>query len=235
MSRMAVSRRATKKDQIAEELRRRVASGQLQRGGRMRQDELARDFNTSITPVREALRELEAEGILVGQPRRGVRVAEVDLNAVKGVYVLRRLVEPYAMRRAAMRVSRVEILHAKQLIDEMEAAHARADDETVSLLNRRFHFIFYKKTGIPALLADIERLWQRFPWDILKVISSRVDQSVSEHRAMLAAIEENDSDRLAGLCEEHIRAGYLALYEHLTAKVTDRVAEFDDPFHPSND
>lgn len=82
-----------------------IAEGELARGSRIRQDVIAARFKTSITPVREALRLLEAEGMLVSEPHRGVRVADADYERVKTVYLLRRLVEPYAMRRAARRLS----------------------------------------------------------------------------------------------------------------------------------
>lgn len=68
------------RDRIVGDLRRRIMSGEFPRGSRMPQDELARHFDASITPVREALRLLEAEGLLVSEPHRGVRVAGVDLK-----------------------------------------------------------------------------------------------------------------------------------------------------------
>ena len=84
----------TKRDQIVDELRRRILSGELARGERMPQDELARQFGASITPVREAMRQLEAEGLLVSEPHRGVRVAGVDVDEVTATYVVRRLDSP---------------------------------------------------------------------------------------------------------------------------------------------
>src|SRR5579862_9894898 len=88
----------TKKDRLVQELRHLILYGDLERGTRIRQDELAARFDTSITPVREALRQLEAEGLLESEPHRGVRVTVPDIAEIKGTYVARRLLEPYIMQ-----------------------------------------------------------------------------------------------------------------------------------------
>src|SRR5690554_4237286 len=81
----------TKLDQIVDSLRRMILSGEVERGARLRQDALAEQFSSSITPVREALRVLESEGLVVAEPHRGVRVAAVDPTRVETIYILRRL------------------------------------------------------------------------------------------------------------------------------------------------
>ena len=90
----ARSLRTTKssRDAIVETLRREILSGQRPRGSRLLQDRLADDFGASITPVREALRQLESEGLLVGEPKRGMRVASVSFDDVAATYIVRRLV-----------------------------------------------------------------------------------------------------------------------------------------------
>ena len=119
--------RKTKKDLIADELKLLIGSGELPRGTRIQQDELAARFDTSITPVREAMRQLEAQGLLVSEPHRGVRVAEANLDEVKGVYVARRLLEPYAAQRASLRVSRRDLDRADELIEAMGKARKKKD------------------------------------------------------------------------------------------------------------
>lgn len=114
----------TKRDRIVAEIRRLIAEGELPRGQRLQQEELAVRFQTSITPVREALRQLEAEGLLMAQPNRGVRVADADFERVKFTYIQRRLIEPYAMRRAARHVSPRDLDQAGALVEAMQAAVA---------------------------------------------------------------------------------------------------------------
>lgn len=156
-----------KRDRIVEDLRRKILSGELPRGARMPQDDLARQFDASITPVREALRLLEAEGLLVSEPHRGVRVAGIDLDKVKATYVVRRLVESYAMQRVTTRLSPLDLSRIHQLMERMETESEVGDLAAFRQDNREFHFYFYDRCGMPALSEHIDGMWQAFPWDLM--------------------------------------------------------------------
>jgi DNA-binding GntR family transcriptional regulator len=220
---------ATKRDRIAADLRRMIAEGELARGARMQQDVLAAMFHTSITPVREALRLLEAEGILVGEPHRGVRVADADYDQVKTAYLQRRLIEPYAMRRAARRLSPRDLDVAARLAHDMEAAAAAGDRAVLNGANHRFHFLFYARCGDAGLTAEISALWNVFPWDVLQVLDSRADDSSTEHRDILQAARAADGEALAAATERHIARSFLELAKYMTGH------EVPDPFEIDND
>lgn len=209
---------ATKRDQIVDELRRLILNGELARGERMPQDELARRFGASITPVREALRLLEAEGLVVAEPHRGVRVAGVDLERVKGIYVMRRLAESYAMKRATLRVSRRDLAAARGLLEHLQSREDDGDRGAVRELNREFHFFFYERCGMPALHAQIRGIWQAFPWDLMLSSKERTANSRTEHLQILAALEAGDCDAVAAATERHILMGFSAITEHLTGR-----------------
>jgi DNA-binding GntR family transcriptional regulator len=207
----------TKRDLIVAELRAMIASGQIARGDRIRQSEIAVRFDTSTTPVREAMRQLEAEGLLVSSPHRGVRVTSADLIEVKGVYVARRLVEPYAMQRAVSRVSRRDLARAAELLEQMAEARSAHAGARVGDANREFHFLFYDRCGNLGLRNVIDNLWLGFPWDILQVLEHRRDESIEEHERMLACVTEQDVDGVKRATEEHLLHSYLALAKHLGA------------------
>lgn len=213
--------RKTKKDLIAEELRTLIGSGELPRGTRVQQDELAARFETSITPVREALRQLEAQGLLVSEPHRGVRVAEANLDEVKGVYVARRLLEPYAAQRATLRVSRRDLDQASGLMDAMAKARKKKDDAAAREANREFHFLFYERCGMPSLVRIVDGLWMSFPWDILQVIPGRIDRSIDEHRSMLEAVRSGDVEHVKLVFEEHIQRSFVSLCDYLSEETSD--------------
>jgi DNA-binding GntR family transcriptional regulator len=217
----------TKRDQIFDELRRMILSGELERGVRLPQDELARRFGASITPVREALRQLEADGLVVSEPHRGVRVAGVDLEQVKATYILRRLAESYAMRRAALRVSRRDMAEARKLLEVMKQAQADGDLEEIRETNKRFHFFFYDRCGVPALSAQIEAMWQAFPWDLLLNSPERAAASHQEHIDIVAAVESGDLERIAEATEAHIQRGYAAITGHLAGAAGGDPFDFD--------
>jgi DNA-binding GntR family transcriptional regulator len=206
----------TKRDVIVHELRAAIISGELERGSRMQQDDLARRFESSITPVREALRLLEAEGLVVSEPHRGVRVASVDLERIKAKYVNRRLLESYAMRRATRRMSRRDLDVAHELLDATTAAGRSDDPAKVREANTEFHFFFYERCAMPGLVAEIGALWDTFPWDLLLSGDGRGRDSAAEHQAIYDAVLAGDLDAVAHETEVHIANGYAALHHHLT-------------------
>ena len=225
---MTAPNNATKRDAIVDQLRRLILSGELQRGQRLPQDDLASRFSSSITPVREALRALEAEGLVVSEPHRGTRVAAVDFERVKATYLVRRLVESYTMRRAATRISPRDLSLVRGIMDEIDQSAAVGDSERAREANRRFHFFFYDRCGIPALSAQIAVLWAAFPWDLALSSPERSKQSSAEHHQLLAAVEAGGTEAAAAAAEKHIAHGFTA--------ITRRLGQPDlDPFDPDVD
>jgi DNA-binding GntR family transcriptional regulator len=217
-------RPATKKDHLVDELRRLIISGQIERGSRIRQDELAARFDTSITPVREALRQLEAEGLLVSEPHRGVRVASADLEAIKGTYIMRRLVEPYVMQRATRRISRRELEQATDINERMRSV-AGEDVHEMGHLNHEFHALFFRRCGIPSLTRGITTLWPAFPADMFHAMPERAVASVAEHTRILDAVARGDLEDVRVAVDEHIARSYAALADYLSGEDT-----WSDPF-----
>jgi DNA-binding GntR family transcriptional regulator len=217
-----------KRDLIVDDLRRRILSGELPRGSRMPQDELARQFGASITPVREALRLLEAERLVVSEPHRGVRVAGFDIEKVKATYVVRRLTESYAMRRATARLTRLDLSRLRDRMGRMEDELARGDLDNFRTDNREFHFFFYDRCGLTGLRDQIDLMWQAFPWDLMLDSPERTLQSHREHAAILAAVEAADVDAVAAATEAHISAGFAGIARRASTDDHDEV--FRDPY-----
>lgn len=204
----------TKAGRIADTLRADIASGSIERGARLFQDELARRFETSITPVREALRILDAEGLVVGEAHRGVRVAAPNIDQIASIYIMRRLVEPYAACRASKRLSRREYDRARRLNEDFLYL-GDSDPEKARSLNREFHFTFYNACGMPTLIAEIERLWTGFPWAALQVRRGLETVSYDEHAAFLEAVIADEQEQIRSLLETHVRHGFEALVSHI--------------------
>lgn len=215
---------ATKRDLIVEELRRLILSGELPRGERLRQDDLAARFSASITPVREALRALEAEGLAVSEPHRGVRVAGIDLDRVTATYVVRRLTEAYAVARATTRLSLRDLRGVEELV---EAVAAASDPVERRALNRELHFTLYRRCGLPGMVAEIESLWSAFPWDVSLGSDERARASDAEHRVLLAALRAGDPDAARAAAEDHIRHGFADLQARLTGSAGTDPFELD--------
>ncbi|MBW9122316.1 GntR family transcriptional regulator [Microbacterium trichothecenolyticum] len=200
----------TKRDRIVQELRRRVLTGEYPRGTWLRQDELALEFKTSITPIREALRILETERIAVAEPHKGVRVAGADIDRVEAIYVNRRLVESFAVQRATSRMSRRDLAAQQRILERMGILHG-SDAIEVRDLNRAFHFGFYERSGLPELTTSIAALWDAFPWDLQLQDDQRLSRSHRDHEDILAAVVAGEAQHAAELMAGHIASGYAGL------------------------
>jgi DNA-binding GntR family transcriptional regulator len=216
----------TKRDQIVDHLRRRIVGGELARGERLRQDDLAEQFGASITPVREAFTILESEGLVTSEPHRGVRVAMVDLQRATSLYVLRRLSEPYAVERATLRLTELDLRSADRLAHDIESAAHAGEIDAVRKLNHDFHFTFYDRCGIAGLTDHIAALWGAFPWDLAISAPERSSASAREHRDLLGALRVRDAKRAGEITAHHICQGFLAITASLGGDASV------DPFEP---
>ncbi|MGO2034979.1 MAG: GntR family transcriptional regulator [Brevibacterium sp.] len=224
---MATVPSSTKRDSIVRELRRKILGHELERGERLRQDELADWFHASITPVREALRILEAEGLVTSEAHRGVRVAGVDLDRLNAMYVTRKLTETFAIARATTRISRHELRQAERLLEALDEASDEGDALSRNTRNEEFHFFFYDRCGLPSLRDDIATRWRAFPWELTLDSSDRLGEVHSEHQAIIDAVRRIDPEAAADRLGEHITNGFLRLAESSTGQAVADPFDFD--------
>lgn len=188
---------------ISKVLAERIIAGNLEPGARLRQDHIAAEFGASHVPVREAFRRLEAQGLAISEPRRGVRVAAFDLAEVKEVAEMRAALEVLALRHAAPHLT-AAILDAAE-----QATHAGDKSPDVAsweAANRLFHRTLLAPCGMPRLLAAIDDLhavsarflfaaWQS-AWE------ARTDH---DHLAILAALRDGNIEEAAKVLARHVR------------------------------
>lgn len=199
---------------IASALADQIVSGVLAPGSRLRQDHLAAEFSASHVPVREAFRKLEAQGLIVSTPRRGVRVSQLDAGVVLEVTEMRAALEGLALRHALSRLRKADLDAAHQALVEGEASDQIAAWEAA---NRRFHLAITAPCGMPRLMASIGHLHQsdaRFLFATWKELHWQ-PRSDTEHWAILDAIRGGDGQRAKELLEAHIREAGRALVERL--------------------
>lgn len=212
----------TKKEQIADLLRDIILAGELLPGERLLQDQLARRFDVSPTPVREAIQQLVAEGVLVHSPYKGVQVAEADIHDVHEVYLIRSVVEELATREAVpnLRIADVRRLH--ELHDTIREAVAGDDRQRVRRDNFELHWLIYNACGLPHLIQIIRTLWIKSPFDTLHVLPTRPQEAVVEHARLLAAIDTGDAVLAGQYMREHIQNGEQTLSQHLATLHNER-------------
>lgn len=142
----------------AEELRRRILAGAFPAGAQLRQDALAAEFGMSRIPIREALVQLEAEGLVTILPHRGAIVAELSPEEIAELFELRAQIEPALLRRSAPRLAASDYAELNAILAEysveLRAQHVARWGE----LNTRFHMLLYRHAGRPRSLSIAESL-----------------------------------------------------------------------------
>jgi DNA-binding GntR family transcriptional regulator len=201
-------------DRVAAALAERIVSGALGAGAPLRQDHIAEEFHASHVPVREAFRKLEAQGLVISQPRRGVRVSPLDPDMVLEVTEMRASLEGLALGHALPRLGRADLDAARQALVAGESSDEIAVWEAA---NRRFHLAITAPCGMPRLMAsigDLHRSDARFLFATWKQCDWQ-PRSETEHWAILDAIERGDGTSARALLESHVREAGRALVERL--------------------
>lgn len=204
-------------DTVSSELRAAILDGQLRPGERIRQEDVARRFGMSRIPVREALRQLASEGLVVLEPHVGARVASLDLEELDEIYQLRERLEPFAIARSTPKLSDQQIEELRSLVKRMEEV-ADPEDLTRWLgLDRRFHLATFAGAPLPRLLGLIEGFWnatQQYR-RVYTLLPERLALAHAEHRLLLEALERRDPDDAERILQTHIRRTRLTLEEHM--------------------
>lgn len=200
---MSSASKETTAIRISRILADRIISGAIEPGSRLRQDHVAAEFGASHVPVREAFQRLEAQGLAVSEPRRGVRVAAFDLHEVREVAEMRAALEVLALRHAAPHLTRAILQQAEEAT---KAGDHSPDVRSWEEANRRFHRLILAPCGMKRLLAAIDDLhaasarflfaaW-RSEWE------ARTDH---DHRAILSALREGQVEQAAAILARHVQ------------------------------
>jgi DNA-binding GntR family transcriptional regulator len=205
----------TKQQFVYRALRAAIIKCERPPGERLVIDELARRFEVSIIPVREALRLLQSEGLVVNVPHVGVTVAPVSRESILEVFTLLEGLEVVAARAAAARASAADLERLAEIAAEMDRALGAAHHEEWAELNTRFHLTISGLAAMPLLQEMMERILDR--WDRVRrfyfkgVLVHRAEQAQAEHHALLGELRSRDLERLEQTVRQHNR-GALASY-----------------------
>lgn len=206
-------------DEVTDRLRADILSGAIPPEHPIRVAELEKRFGVSHIPIREALRRLETQGLVVASPQRATIAAGVALDDLAGLYDLRRLIEVEVARRAVGAMTDADVDTIREALEEMEGA---ADSESAEFWeqHRRFHWAILEPGGTEWVKRVLDQLWQAAERYIRLFVTTfgSTDEPMREHRELLAACEQRDADRVAEVMRRHltrteqtVREGYLAM------------------------
>ena len=201
----------TKADAAYYRLRDRVIDGRLAPGSNLDQEALARQIGLSTTPVREALRRLEADGLVIQKAHSAIRVPELSKREFNELYGIRMLLDPEAARLACRAADRADYDTVRSILRTTET-EGQGEIGPLDLLriNRRFHRAIYARCGSETLVTLLDTLWDRCDRYRLQLLKDDevVDIADSQHHDMLEAFCEGKDGLLAQLVREHLQGSY---------------------------
>ncbi|MET4637432.1 GntR family transcriptional regulator [Mycetocola sp. 2940] len=199
-------RNAIASQRIADELRVAILDGSLVPGERILQEELAAQYNASRLPVREAIRILEAEGLVSIVANSGAWVSKLDLDECVQIYKIRERIEPLALAESVPRLGTRQLEELSELVDAMAAG---TDVENFLVLDRQFHLLTYSESRMVSLNQLIERLWnttQPYRRAFSIALGSERNWMIhAEHKLLMEAIKRRDVDEAERTVLGHIR------------------------------
>lgn len=201
--------------QIANSLKEEILSGKYPPGVRIRQEDIAEQFGASRSPVREALRILEAEGLINLVAHTGAWISHLSLSECEEMYQLRERVEPLLLRLSIPHITDSLIAELQDLVLQMEAT---TDVETFLRLDRQFHLLSYSKAETVLVGEMVNRLWnttQHYRRAYSQMMASTSFKPAHyEHHLLLASIIKRDVDDAERILFGHIRRTRLELSQH---------------------
>jgi DNA-binding GntR family transcriptional regulator len=199
---------------IADTLRDEILRGIHPPGARIRQEDLATRHTTSRIPVREALRILEAEGLVTRVANAGAWVSRLTLDECQELYLVRERVEPVLLAMSAPLLSTADLDDLDDLAERMEDA----DAEDFLRHDRTFHFLTYAPARTVMLGETVVGLWNRthhYRRAFVTAAHARHDGAAHhDHRLLVAALRRGDADEAAHVLERHIRRTRIELERH---------------------
>jgi DNA-binding GntR family transcriptional regulator len=205
-------------EDVARFVRKRIFDGTYAAGEYVRLDQLAAELGVSVTPVREALFELRAEGLLAQQRHRGFVVLPVTGRDISDVSDVQAHIGGELAARAAVNITDEQLRALKKIQAQLEAAYAADDDERAVRLNHEFHRAINVAAQSPKLSQLMSQITRYAPESVFPTIAGWPEKSKKHHRRLLAALEKHDENLARTAMSEHLAAGATPLIDHLTER-----------------
>ncbi|MDD6812731.1 MAG: GntR family transcriptional regulator [Lachnospiraceae bacterium] len=194
------------RDVVFNTLRKAILTGELKPGERLMEIHLANQLGVSRTPIREAIRKLELEGLVIMIPRRGAEVAQITEKSLKDVLEVRRALDALCAELACDRITEEEKQELKKACDEFEQATITGDATTIAAADVALHDIIVAATGNKRLIQLINNLSEqmyRYRFEYIKD-ENQHKNLVEEHRMIYESIIRQDKEQAAQAAKLHI-------------------------------
>lgn len=217
----SLGERQTASDHVADALRQAIISGQFEDGEELNQVELAQHFNVSRVPVREALRRLQAEGLVSAEAHRRATVIGLNRERASEIFAIRALLECFMLERAAEHLSSADLKALNELCDVMEKSRTHAEWLE---FNHRFHHQLLAPARSPVAMAIVERLSGQVERYLRRSGGvNRVEEAGREHRQILRALKRGDVERAKEMLSRHIFTTWTRVSESLPLAIDEHL------------
>lgn len=214
------------RDVVFNTLREEILTGKMEPGERLMEIHLADKLGVSRTPIREAIRKLELEGLVIMIPRRGAEVAQITWKSLKDVLEVRRALDVLAIELACERMSRDDMEMLSGACESFEAATRTKDTRKIAEADVGLHDIIVASTGNTRLIQLVNNLAEqmyRYRFEYLKD-ESKHGLLVQEHKDMYKSIVNKDKESAAAVVRKHIDNQEEAIIKQLQLEREERKA-----------
>ena len=203
--------------QTLDEIRERILRAEYAEGEPLRQDAVASELGVSRIPVREALRQLEAEGLVTFNPHVGAVVSTLSLDEIKELFEVRALIEADLLRRAMQAIGKEDVERAREVLDQYGAALESGDVSEWGALNWQFHSTLYAPANQPLTMGIVQNLHNQSDRYLRMQLSLTHGETRAneEHRAILRAVSDGEAQHATSLLTAHILGAGRSLFEFL--------------------
>ena len=207
---------------VADQIRAAIFDGRFKPGEWLRQERVAQELGVSQMPVREALKELAAAGLIEHVPYRGVRVVALSVEDIEDLYEHRAFLEGRAAEKAVEYITEGEIADLKLMVTEMESLPPEQIAQ-YRKINRKFHETIFLISRREYLIRTLTQMWEAFPTMLIgnfavtaqRPLPQRDMQDQMEHRAIMDALENRNAKRAGEAMKEHILSAARNLIDSL--------------------
>ena len=193
-------------DEIADIIRDRILKGEYKIGEKIKETQIASELKVSRTPIREAFKQLENEGLIDSIPNRGCFAKGFTKQDIEDIYAVRKALEILCVEWAVSRITEEQIQNLQDQCDLMEFYTVRQDEKKVLEINTGFHDIIYNATG-SRFMAQVLRSYKEYIDQTRKALyyePDYLDEILEEHRSILTAIKNRDVEEGKAAMSRHL-------------------------------
>lgn len=194
-----------KADYVADSLRTTILLRRILPGTRITEQQVQEVLKVSSTPVREAIKQLEAEGLLEERAQGGTKVTQMDIGDVKALYSVHALLQAAAVQISAEKLSDNDISQAEKLNEDMKiATKGKIDIDKLRILNYKLHLILCGLNVYPWITRVISALWMRFPTRSVWEVRGIPALVIGQHEKIIKAVKRRDAAVASRMMKRHL-------------------------------